>query len=107
MELTKYLVFVLMSLANLSLGQVRPFFKQVDQLLWVVKDLDNVVGSWSELGFDQVNRVGEVQGRLGSEAVKLKVALANLGGFRIVWIEPEQRASVLTDFLELHGDGGE
>lgn len=105
MELTKYLLFIMMSMASLSQGQVPSFFKEVDQLLWVVKDVDHVVDSWNELGFDQVNKLGEVKGTLGSETVKLKVALANVGGFRMVWIEPGQDKSVLSDFLEAHGDG--
>jgi len=75
----------------------------------VVKALDPIVQGWRKLGFP-VKEVGEVQysgaefrGRLISG--KIRVALSNLAGAQVVWIQPVTGNDAYAEFLRKHGDG--
>jgi hypothetical protein len=82
-------------------------FKHVDQVLWIIDDLDNVIAHWEDLGFSQVLDLGMREARLSkaNEEIKLRLALANLGGAQIVWVQPLNDHSLLSEFLESHGNG--
>jgi hypothetical protein len=88
-------------------SQVPEPFQRVDQVLWVVEDLDKVVSEWSKLGFDQVKRVGKVKAELKEKgkSVSIKMAVANLGGAHVVWIQPLKGQSVFSNFHANYGDG--
>jgi methylmalonyl-CoA/ethylmalonyl-CoA epimerase len=83
-------------------------FGLVDQVLWIVKDLDHVIYHWKRLGFDQIIDLGEVDvtTKIGGGAFKIKLAKANLGGAQISWIQPLERQSLFSDFLLNYGEGG-
>jgi hypothetical protein len=53
----KYLFFaffVLSCSCGKRTSEVPEHFKKVDQMLWVINDLDNVIANWGKLGFTQV-----------------------------------------------------
>ncbi len=83
------------------------YYKQVDQVLWVVSDLENIIAQYEKLGFSQTLDLGvsTVVSKTTGEKTIVKLALANLGGARIVWIQPQEGKSVFSDFHALHGDG--
>ena len=82
-------------------------FKHVDQVLWVIDDLDNVIAHWEDLGFSQILDLGILKARLSkaNEEIMLRMALANLGGAQVVWVQPLNDHSLLSEFLESHGNG--
>ena len=81
-------------------------YKHVDQVIWVVDDLDKVVENWKELGFLQIEPLGNVTvTNQKKEKFDVKMAVANLGGAHITWVEPISGNSVFTKFHGDYGDG--
>jgi hypothetical protein len=89
------------------MSQVPEHFKKVDQVIWIVEDVDQVVSEWNKLGFDQVITLGHVSAELKVEdkSVSLKMATANLGGAYVVWIQPLKNQSIFSRFHDGYGDG--
>jgi hypothetical protein len=91
-------------------AQLKNCYRQVDQIVWVVKDLDATLEGWTKLGFETFNRE-EVftmreqvyRGKLVTIAVKS--AFMNLGGKSVTIIQPLKGKNAYTAFLKLHGDG--
>src|SRR5210317_719046 len=98
------LFFIIIQFSAIS--QVPEHFRKVDQVIWIVEDLDKVISEWHKLGFDQVNRIGKVRAGLKEEgkSVSIKMAAANLGGAHIVWIQPLKGQSVFSEFHAAYGD---
>lgn len=92
---------------NQSQGQVPKHFKNVDQTLWIIEDIETVKSGWGKLGFNQIIDLGEVSAVLTStkENIKLRMAKANLGGAYITWIQPLEGNSVFKQFHQNYGDG--
>jgi hypothetical protein len=88
-------------------AQVAEHFKEVDQILWVVEDLDHTIKSWKELGFDQIVDLGTTSASMKLEKTnsKLKIARANLGGAYVTWVQPLDGQSIFHTFLEERGQG--
>jgi len=107
----KYTVIVLLSFlissCNSKPAVTTDYFNHVDQVLWVVKNLDNAVSHWKNLGFDQVLILDTVTARLRytGKSVRLKLAKANLGGANITWIQPLEEGSMFSEFHQSYGDG--
>lgn len=82
-------------------------FNQVDQVLWVVDDIGNVVHHWTELGFNQYADLGEVGAELvkSRQQIRLKLVIACLGGAYVTWIQPLEGASVFSEFQQDYGNG--
>ena len=82
-------------------------FKHVDQVLWVINDLDKTTAHWAKLGFDQVLNLDTVNFHFkkSGKSVAVKMAKANLGGAHITWIQPLGDESVFSRFLDSYGDG--
>ena len=82
-------------------------FNVVDQVLWVVDDLDNVISNWENLGFGEIMNMDTVQFRTGNSAdpVPMRMAKANLGGAHITWIQPLESQSIFARFHSIYGDG--
>ncbi|HPT30877.1 MAG TPA: VOC family protein [Prolixibacteraceae bacterium] len=82
-------------------------FKHVDQVLWVVEDLDKVISQWNLLGFNQIIHLGtaNVFMKKGGNMVKIKIAKANLGGASVTWIQPVEGESLFSEHLKKHGEG--
>ncbi|MBL7112046.1 MAG: VOC family protein [Bacteroidales bacterium] len=87
--------------------QVPEHFKKVDQVVWIIDDLDNVIMHWGNLGFDQVNDPDTLVCTFEStgESVPLRMAKANLGGAHITWIQPMDENSLFATFHSGYGDG--
>ena len=90
-----------------SRTEVKDFLKQVDQVLWVVEDLNTVQVHWMKLGFSEVLDlgIGQAESQNFEKTVPVKVAKANLGGAHITWIQPLEGPSVFSEFRERYGDG--
>ena len=82
-------------------------FRHVDQMLWVVSDLDNVKSHWKKLGFTQIIDLDTVNVLMKSTGnqMKIRLAQANLGGARVTWVQPLERESLFALFHQVHGDG--
>jgi hypothetical protein len=82
-------------------------FKHVDQVLWVVSNLDSVISQWNKLGFNQIINLGTANAMMKKSGtrVKIKIAKANLGGASVTWIQPLEGESVFTGFHKAYGDG--
>jgi hypothetical protein len=82
-------------------------FLQVDQVIWVVEDMENVIGHWRNLGFPRIIDLGTLKVRIKSSdsTIPLKMAKANLGGAHITWIQPMERNSLFGHFHSNYGDG--
>jgi len=83
------------------------YFKNVDQVLWVVGDLDHTISQWNKLGFNQIINLGTANAfmKKSGSMVKIKIAKANLGGANITWIQPMEGESLFTEFHKAYGDG--
>lgn len=81
-------------------------YNEVDQVIWVVSDVENTMVKYMELGFDQFKDLGMVEVRSWvSESVSMaRLVCANLGGAHVNWIQPLEGESVFNDFLISHGD---
>lgn len=81
-------------------------FKHVDQVIWVVADLDEVIERWKELGFKQIEILGNVTATTQkNKQFDVRIAVANLGGAHITWIQPISGNSVFSDFHDSYGNG--
>ena len=102
-----FLMALIISACSSKPTEVPTHFKHVDQVLWIVDDLDNVMAHWEDLGFNQILDLGILEARLSkaNEEIKMRLALANLGGAQIAWVQPLNDHSLLSDFLDTHGNG--
>jgi methylmalonyl-CoA/ethylmalonyl-CoA epimerase len=82
-------------------------YRHVDQVIWVVSDVDRTVNAYKELGFSQMVDLGQVPVVWGSSDKKQKVHLvcANLGGAHVNWIEPVKGKNLFSEFLDEKGEG--
>ena len=107
----KYLTALLLSLTLLSCTneskEVPEHFKEVDQVIWVIDNLENVIDHWGNLGFSQVLVLDTVEAvfKKADTKVPLRLAVANLGGASITWIQPLEANSVFSEFHASYGDG--
>lgn len=86
--------------------QIPEPFKKVQQVVWVVNDIDQVIREWQNLGFNQIQPTEKVRviDQDGNESW-VKLALANLGGAHVTWIQPLEGESIFTEFLASNGNG--
>ena len=105
-HLSVILLTVLISACSSKTTETPAHLKHVDQVIWIVDDLDNVVAHWENLGFSQVLHLDTLEARLSkaNEEIQLRLALANLGGAQIAWIQPLNDHSLFSDFLNSHGN---
>lgn len=82
-------------------------YKKVDQVLWVVSDLDKTIEKYSQLGFSQYTefRDVEIEFKMTGTKETVRMAVANLGGAIVNWIQPPDNESLFGQFLETYGDG--
>lgn len=82
------------------------FYKEVDQVLWVVSDVETTQLNYRLLGFDQFKDLGlvEIKSLTRGNSSMARVVAANLGGAHVLWIQPMEGESVFLEFLEGHGD---
>jgi len=82
-------------------------FRRVSQVIWVVDDLDKVIHGWAELGFSSVADMDTLNATPSStgDPFQVRMAMANLGGANITWIQPLEEGSVFARFHSDYGDG--
>ena len=82
-------------------------YKHVDQMFWVVSDMDKTIENYKKLGFNQFADLEIVQ--IESEKSKSKstarLVRANLGGAQVNWIQPMTGNSIFHEFIKSHGEG--
>jgi len=81
-------------------------YNDVDQVLWVVSDVETTMLKYQELGFDQFEDLGivEVKSSTREGVSTARLVCANLGGAHVNWIQPLEGESIFNDFLIEHGD---
>lgn len=91
----------------LNAADIPEAYNHVDQVLWVVSDVESTMDEYQDLGFSQMADFGQVLITEESSGKRIKVRLvcANLGGAHVNWIEPGKGKSVFTEFLQENGDG--
>ncbi len=101
------LLFIFLCSCGTKTSELPEYYKHVDQTLCVVDNLGNVINGWKTLGFDQVILFDEVDVKLlkSNQSLKVKMALTNLGGANVVWIQPLEGESVFSQFHLSYGDG--
>jgi len=88
-------------------AQIKEHFKEVDQIIWLVENLDQTIKGWKELGFDQIHDLGKVSAEFKSNKriYTFRMAKANLGGANVTWIQAGNGDNILTNFHQGYGDG--
>jgi len=85
------------------------FYRSVTSVHWVVSDLDAVEQAWRKVGVPPLQDFGEVElhSRYRGEprTSRARVALANVAGLEVNWIERFAGQSPYRDFLDRHGSG--
>ena len=96
----------LLSESHLKAVELPSAYNNVDQVLWVVSDVETTMVKYMELGFDQFKDLGTVQVKsYTNENVSMaRLVCANLGGAHVNWIQPLEGESIFNDFLIEHGD---
>ena len=81
-------------------------YKEVDQVLWVVSDVENTMDNYRLLGFSQFLDLGtvEVKSWTTDQTSMVRLVCANLGGAHVNWIQPLEGESIFQTFHEAHGD---
>jgi hypothetical protein len=107
----KKLIILILALSIFSCSEesngLPEFYNEVDQMLWVVSDLESTAAHWRNLGFTQIFDLGNVQAIVKSsgKVIQMKLARANLGGALVNWIQVLEGESVFTEFHDHYGDG--
>jgi hypothetical protein len=106
-EVGNILLSVLLISCTSDHKTVPEHFKVVDQVIWVVKDVDKVIDHWTNLGFTQITDLDtlSVEVQSSGTTVQLRMAKANLGGAHITWIQPLEKNSLFAHFNKDYGDG--
>jgi len=83
-------------------------YKEVDQILWVVKNLKSVKKGWMEIGFSEIEELKKV--KLISHGLKddkgtIKASIAHLGGSKALWIQPVNGETIFSRYLNKNGEG--
>ncbi|MBM3803253.1 MAG: hypothetical protein FJW26_13210 [Acidimicrobiia bacterium] len=94
---------------QLSWAQLPDFYRTVDHVQWVVKDLNSVTSAWSRLGFKtkQQGTITIEEAQFAGVPVTLRVRRATgyLGALRVEWVQPIGDRNAYAEFLQMHGDG--
>lgn len=100
-------VFIILFSCGEKTAEIPEHFQHVDQVIWVIDDLNNTITHWKNLGFDQVLVLDTVLAVLKApgQTIVLKMAKTNLGGAHVTWIQPLGGESVFSEFHNSYGDG--
>ncbi len=90
--------------------QLPEFYRQVNRVHWVVKDLEQVTHAWNRLGFSEIVQHGKVElsetvFRGYSTPAKILWASGRLANLQVEWIQPLEGKNAYTEFLSRHGSG--
>ena len=109
MTMKRLILFTCISILGsgiLKAAELSDAYEYVDQVIWVVSDVETTMANYSLLGFDQFKDLGIVEiTSFTRESTSLaRMIAANLGGAHVNWIQPLDGESVFQDFLIDHGD---
>lgn len=81
-------------------------YMEVDQVLWLVSDVEGVMAQYKLLGFSQFTDFGTVEIKSGKteQSSTARLVCANLGGAHVTWIQVLKGESIFRTFQETHGD---
>lgn len=101
-------ILALILLTAAAHAQLPDFYKRVDRVTWIVKDLDHAAKGWSHFGLFNVHEhdvafEGQYRGKPAS--IRARVITGNIGNFTVDMIRPAGAANAFSDFLAHHGDG--
>lgn len=88
--------------------QMNAEYKEVDQILWVVKDLKSVQKGWVEIGFteiEQLKKVKLISHGLKDDKGSIKASIAHIGGAKALWIQPVKGETIFSRYLNKNGEG--
>jgi len=102
------LIILLMLQFRIVNAQMPDVYKEVDQILCLVDDIENVIQGWERFGFTSIGPIDEIifknnMYRNDTTSFSAKIALAKLGEANITWLQPGNGNSYFTDYLKLHG----
>ena len=92
---------------TLRSAEIPKCYNEVDQVLWIVSDVESTIANYKKLGFSQIKDLGQVEmeSEINGNKVKIRLVCANLAGARVNWVQPLNGKSVFQEFLRKHGDG--
>ena len=90
-------------------AELPDLYRSVASVHWVVADLGAVRQGWEKLGFPPARDLGEVAlsvtHRGTSGTARIRVAVADLAGLEVAWIEPVDDVGAFAEFRARHGSG--
>jgi glyoxalase/bleomycin resistance protein/dioxygenase superfamily protein len=96
-------------MAGSCLAQLPEFYKRVNRVTWLVKNLDTPLQGWTQLGLSEVHEIGDItldgQYRGKPVSVAARAATGYLGNLTVDMLQPAQGDNAFSDFLSRHGDG--
>lgn len=107
---TLIIFFLFLYVTFNAFSQTKDYYKQVDQIVWVINDIQAVVNGWRKLGFQELY-VGDTMTTPGQEYNNRKTDITfipgymNMGGIRVTWIQPLTENNAYRDYLKKYGDG--
>jgi hypothetical protein len=97
------------AVAGPCLAEMPDFYKRVNRVTWLVKNLDRPLQGWSTLGLSDVHDYGQItldaQYRGKGVSIGARVVTGSLGNLTVEMLQPGQGDNAFTDFLTRHGDG--
>ncbi len=103
------LLLMALSITNVdSIAQTNPVYKNVDHVIWVVRDIKPVVKGWNNIGFTSIRdlkTVTSIKHGFKDDKANIKAVEANLGGLHVLWIQPNNSEDIFSRFLAKNGEG--
>lgn len=108
MRFFRYAV-VCTAMAGTCLAQLPEFYKRVNRVTWLVKNMDHPLEGWAKLGLCDIHDYGdltfEARYRGKSVSIDARVATGTLGNLTVDMLQLAAGDNAFTDFLARHGDG--
>ena len=107
----KKLLVVPVCLLFLSFGKpadgLPECYSHVDQVFWVVSDMERTLEAYKQLGFNQFAdlEIVSIASKTSKSDATARLVRANLGGAQVNWIQPMTGNSVFHEFVRNQGDG--
>ncbi len=106
----KILLIMIMSISFAFVGAAQNDapYKNVDHVLWVVKEIKPVIKGWNAIGFTSyrdLKPVSCIKHGLKDDKANIKAAEAALGGLNVMWIQPINSDDIFSRYLAKNGEG--
>jgi len=95
---------------NPVFSQQKDYYSDVDLFIWVVTNVEKVEAGWRSLGFNHFQDHGnlilqdfKVNGKVAK--TEIKMVSANIGGAKVLWIQPISGESAFSQYLKMNGNG--